>query len=53
MTLMSNVGCMVEAYATIIVCYLWSDVILISPPPPYEMNLMLCQCRAWDPPTAL
>ena len=27
MTLMSNVGCMVEAHATIIVCYLWSDVI--------------------------
>ena len=34
MTLMSNVGCMVEAHATIIVCYLWSDVILISSPPP-------------------
>ena len=33
MTLMSNVGCMVEAHATIIVCYLWSDVILISFPP--------------------
>ena len=33
MTLMSNVGCMVEAHATIIVCYLWSDVILISSRP--------------------
>ena len=37
----------------IIVCYLLSDVILFSPPPPPEMNLMLCQCRAWDPPTTL
>ena len=34
MTLMSNVGYMVEAHATIIVCYLWSDGILISSPPP-------------------